>query len=181
MHLNVKNWPDKAPKSESVLFLSLQFPGQNRLCKTERLHTNGPGQFLCFTHSLSVLKKYNHCPEHHLSPSLLPCFTGPVTLPSVNFRDFRDEVPSRQSELSVSVFTFGHERHARIMLASNSGANEGWFKYCTACLQTPSSHQTDTREGLHSPQGLRRNQKEVKLGWNWPGCSTPHCVFSATH
>lgn len=30
-------------------------------------------------------------------------FPGPATLPSVNFRDFRDKVPSRQSELSVSV------------------------------------------------------------------------------
>lgn len=77
----------------------LQFPGQNWLCKTERLHANGPGHCTVLNPLVSKLLLLRFT---ETDTSSCPCPTGPATLPSVNFRDFRDEVPSRQSELSVS-------------------------------------------------------------------------------
>ena len=46
-----------------------------------------------------------------------PYFAGPATLPSVNFRDFRDEVPSRQSELSVSLTQLPLNTHDEDMIS----------------------------------------------------------------
>lgn len=78
----------------------VQFPRQNRLCKTERLHTNRPGKSspppcLQFVLELGYFLAVK-------TSLFIGCFSGPAAMPSVNFRDFWDEVPSRQSQLSVS-------------------------------------------------------------------------------
>ena len=58
-----------------------------------------------FVKRFCICKKYHSFPWLLTRPdNLLIFLSGPATLPSVNFRDFWDEIPSRQSELSVSLF-----------------------------------------------------------------------------
>lgn len=71
-------------------------------------------------------------------PLFSSCPTGPATLPSVNFRDFWDKVPSRQSELSVSFFFFATftgssvncclDVHMRI--SNQHAVSSWWIGYC---------------------------------------------------